>query len=386
MRKLWLWGGAAVVIAGGAAFVVLSGATSPFGGNKKDGNPVPATLEFTTREVVHPQSVALPTRIEFSGPLVAPRTAIVRAKASGTLLDLKVNEGSRVRAGQVLGSIDTSELQSHVTDRAAAVEAAQVALDEAQRQHTAAVGLAAQKFISPTALQTSQSKLDAATSQLKSAQAQLATARIGVREASLAAPISGVVSKRNVVPGEKLSLEQPILTIVDLSSLELAGAVGTHEVSLLRPGMPVEVRVEGVAKPVAGELIRISPAAEAGTRAIGVTVAIDNPKEAFRAGQYALASVVLPDSGLHLTVPALAIVNVSGQDHVWLIDNGALVRRAITTGRRDEAQGLVEVLAGVTASTQVLAAGYDNLREGAKAVVVERTSPTASAAASNAVR
>ncbi|MCB2022751.1 MAG: efflux RND transporter periplasmic adaptor subunit [Rhizobacter sp.] len=386
MRKLWLLGGAAVVIAGGAAFVMLSGATSPFGGDKKDGKPPPATLEFTTREVVRPQNVSLPTRIEFSGPLVAPRTAVVRAKASGTLLDLKVNEGSRVRAGQVLGAIDLAELQSRVTDRSAAVEAAQAALDEAQRQHTAAVGLAAQKFISPTALQTSQSKLDAAISQLKSAQAQLATARIGIREASLVAPISGVVAKRNVVPGEKLSLEQPILTIVDLSLLELAGAVGTHEVSLLRPGMPVEVRVEGVAKPVAGELARIAPAAEPGTRAIGVTVSIENPKEVFRAGQYALGSVVLQDSELHLTVPTLAIVNVSGQDHVWLIDNGALVRRAITTGRRDDAQGRVEVLAGLTASAQVLAAGYDNLREGAKAVVVERAAPTASAAASNAVR
>jgi RND family efflux transporter MFP subunit len=386
MRKLWLLGGVAVVIAGVASFVMLSGAKSPLGSAKSDGKPPPATLEFTTREVVHPQNVALPTRIEFSGPLVAPRTAIVRSKASGTLLDLKVGEGSRVRAGQVLGTIDLAELQSRVTDRSAAVEAAQAALDEAQRQHTAAVGLAAQKFISPTALQTSQSKLDAAISQLKSAEAQLATARIGVRDASLVAPISGIVAKRNVVPGEKLSLEQPILTIVDLSSLELAGAVGTHEVSMLRPGMPVEVRVEGVATPVAGELARIAPAAEPGTRAIGVTVSIENPKEVFRAGQYALGSVVLQDSELHLTVPTLAIVNVSGQDHVWLIDNGALVRRAITTGRRDDAQGRVEVLDGLTASAQVLAAGYDNLREGAKAVVVERAAPTASAAASNAVR
>ena len=385
MRKLWLVGGAAVVIAGAAAFVMLSGATSLTGGAKKEDKPV-ATLEFTSREVVHPQNVAMPTRVEFSGPLVAPRTAIVRSKAAGTLLELKVGEGSRVRAGQVLGSIDTSVVQSQVADRAAAVETAQVALAEAQRQHTAGVGLAEQKFISPTALQTLQSKLDSATSQLKSAQAQLVTARIGVREANLVAPIGGVVSKRSVVPGEKLSLEQPVLTIVDLSQLELAGAVGTHEVSLLAPGMPVEVHVEGVDKAVTGTLARIAPAAEPGTRAIGVTVTIDNPKEMFRAGQYALGRVVLPDSSLHLTVPVLAIVNVSGQDHVWMIDKGALTRRAITTGRRDEAQGLVEVKSGLTASAQVLAAGYDNLREGAKAVVVARSAPTASAAASTAVR
>lgn len=386
MRKLWLIGGAAVVIAAGAAFVVLSGAKSPMhGAGDKDKKP-DVTLEFTSREVVSPKNVALPRRIEFSGSLVAPRTAIVRSKAAGTLLGLKVDEGSRVQAGQVLGAIDLSDLQARVADRTAAVDTARSALDEAQRQHTAASGLAAQNFISPTALQTSQSKLDAATSQLKSAQAQLTAARIGVREANLVAPISGVVSKRSVVPGEKLSIEQPVLTIVDLAELELAGAVGTHEVSLLAPGMPVEVRVEGVNKPVAGKLVRISPAAEPGTRAIGVTITIPNPQERFRAGQYALASIVLPDSGLHLTVPALAIVNVAGQDHVWMIDHGALVRRAITTGQRDDARGLVEVLAGLTPAAQVLAAGYDNLREGAKAVVVERTGPTASAAASSVVR
>ena len=386
MRKLWLIGGAAVVIAAGAAFVVLTGAKSPLNSAKAKDKKTDVTLEFTSREVVSPKNVALPRRIEFSGSLVAPRTAIVRAKAAGTLLDLKVDEGSRVRAGQVLGAIDLSDLQARVSDRAAAVDAAQSARDEAQRQHTAAVGLAAQQFISPTALQTSQSKLDAAASQLKSAQAQLTTARIGVREANLVAPINGVVSKRNVVPGEKLSMEQPVLAIVDLSELELAGAVGTHDVSLLSPGIPVEVRVEGVDKPVAGELIRIAPAAEPGTRAIGVTISIANPQEKFRAGQYALASVVLPDSALHLTVPALAIVNVSGQDHVWVIDHGELVRRAVTTGQRDETQGLVEVLAGLTPAAKVLAAGYDNLREGAKAIVVERTAPTASAAASTVVR
>ena len=385
MRKRWLIGSVAAVAAIGIAFVVVSRAMSA-GADGKKGKPPEVALEFTTQEVVRPLKVAMPLRIEFSGPLVAPRTAVVRAKAAGTLVDLTVSEGSRVRNGQSLGTIDLSDLQSRVTDRSAAVESAQAAFAEAERQHTANVGLSQQNFISPTALQSSQARLDAASAQLKSAQAQLVTARIGVREGSLTAPISGVVSKRNVVPGEKLSMEQPILSIVDLGELELAGAVGTHEVSRLAPGMAVEVRVEGVPQPVAGRLVRIAPAAEPGTRSIGVTVSVPNPNEAFRAGQYALARVVLPDSGQRLTVPELAIGNAAGQDQVWVIDNGTLVRRAVTTGRRDESQGLVEVLAGLTPTTQVLAARFDNLREGAKAVVVSRAAPVASAAASSSAR
>ncbi len=385
MRKQWLVGSIAAVIAVAVASVVVTRAMSRGSDGRQDKGPEVA-LEFTALEVVRPLSVAMPLRIEFSGPLVAPRTAIVRAKAAGTLVSLSVAEGSRVRSGQALGVIDLSDLQSRLTDRSAAVESAQAAYAEAERQHSANVGLAAQKFISPTALQTSQARLDAASAQLKSGQAQLAMARTGIREAALTAPISGVVSKRNVVPGEKLSMEQPILAIVDLDELELAGAVGTHEVSRLTPGMAVEVRVEGAVQPVAGRLVRIAPAAEPGTRSIGVTVTVPNPGEAFRAGQYAIARVTLPDSGQRMTLPALAIGNVSGQDTVWVIDNGVLVRRAVTTGRRDEAQGLVEVLAGLTPTAQVLAARFDNLREGAKAVVVARAGSVASAAASATAR
>jgi RND family efflux transporter MFP subunit len=175
-----------------------------------------------------------------------------------------------------------------------------------------------------------------------------------------------------VVPGEKLSPEQQVLTIVDLQALELAGNVGTHEVSMLSPGMPVEVRVEGAPAPVQGRLARIAPAAEAGTRSIGVTVALANPNETFRAGQYALAAVVLPDTTQRLLLPASAVGSTSGQDHVWVLENGALLRRAITTGRHDDATGRVEVLQGLAPGAQVLAARFDNLREGAKAVVVAK--------------
>ncbi len=115
-------------------------------------------LEFVAAEVALPTMARMPLTIEFSGPLVAPRTAVVRAKAAGTLLTLNVAEGSRVKAGQVIGAIDLADLQSRAADRAALVESAQANLIEAERQNTANVGLAAQNFISPTALQTSQAR------------------------------------------------------------------------------------------------------------------------------------------------------------------------------------------------------------------------------------
>ncbi|HEX6705916.1 MAG TPA: efflux RND transporter periplasmic adaptor subunit [Albitalea sp.] len=383
-RRIWVGGTIAALVLAGLAL-----ALAPRLGNgskgSKDGNKPPVTLEFLPSEVVKPALSSMPLLIEFSGPLVAPRTAVVRAKAGGTLLALSVGEGARVRAGQVLGDIDLADLQSRVADRAAAVEAAQVSLQDAERQHAANVGLASQSFISSTALQSSQAKLDAARAQLKSAQAQLASTKVGMREAALVAPIAGIVGKRHVVPGEKVSAEQPLVTVVDLSSLELAGSVGTHEVSRLAPGQAVQVRVEGQGEPVTGRIDRIAPAAEAGTRAIGVVVVLDNRKELFRAGQYAQASVQLADDTQRMNLPLTAVGQSSGQDYVWTVEHEALVRRIVITGRKDAVQGRVEVTKGLAPDAQVLSARFDNLKEGAPAkVVAQRAGPTAAAATASA--
>jgi RND family efflux transporter MFP subunit len=379
MRKHWVMAAAAMLglAAIGAAALSVQQARQAEETRKKAAAEV--ALEFVANEVALPLLTTLPTSVEFAGPLVAPGTAVVRSKASGTLLALNVAEGSRVRAGQTLGQLDLADLNSRVAERSAALESARAQLSQAERQHAANQRLADQQFISGTALEASGTSLESARAQFAAAQAQLGTSRVSLRDAELVAPIAGVVAKRHVLPGEKLSVEQNVLTIVDLARLELAGSVGTHEVSLLRVGMAVDVQVEGMAAPVVGRLERIAPAAEAGTRAIGVTIAVANPKEMFRAGQYAIARVQLRDDTQRLTIPATAVTQSAGQDQVWVIEAGALVRRAVTTGRRDAVQGRVEVLSGLTPTAQVLTARYDNLREGGKASVVSVRSAVASA-------
>jgi RND family efflux transporter MFP subunit len=374
MRKTWVIGGAGVAVAIGIVTAIAVGRADANAPAKQD-KKAEAVLQFARSEVVAPQLAAMPVHIEFSGPLVAPSTAIVRAKAAGTLLALSVAEGSRVKAGQLLGRVDLSELDARVAERRAMLEQAKAQLAQAERTHQANVRLANEKFISPNALDGSQAALDTARAQLRAAQAQLDTMQVGLRNAELVAPISGVVAKRYVVPGEKLAPEQQVLNIVDLQTLELAGVVGTHEVSALAPGMPVEVKVEGATAPVHGKIARISPAAEPGTRSIGVTVTIPNPKEVFRAGQYAIAQAEVPDPAQRLTVPMAAVGSTAGMDHVWVIEKGALVRRAITTGRRDDASGRIEVLQGLAPGAQVLAARFDNLREGSKAAVAAQAVP-----------
>jgi RND family efflux transporter MFP subunit len=352
-------------------------------------------LEFAAREVVQPTLARLPGMVEFSGPLVAPQTALVRAKAGGTLLDLSVAEGSRVKAGQVLGRIELADLVSRMAERNANLESMRASLVQAERTHASNERLVTQQFISQIALENSRAALDTARANFDAAKASLDTTRVASRDGVLIAPISGIVSKRHVLPGEKVSPEQQVLAIVDPARLELAGNVGTHEVARIAAGMPVQIEVEGLGQTVAGRIARIAPAAEPGTRSIGVTIELANPQERLHAGQYALARALLPDDADRLTLPASAIGNASGQDHVWVIEAGQLARRAVTVGRRDPRVGRLEILQGVSPSSLVLAARFDNLREGAKAIIVAARAapqtpaaggaPVASAAASEPV-
>ena len=382
MRKQWLVGAGVAIIVAAVALAVVSRAKSS--DDSKDKKPE-VTLEFTPAEVTKPAFAALPERIEFSGSLMAPRTAVVRAKAAGTLLSLSVTEGNRVKAGQPLGTIDLADLQSRAAERSAGVDSAQARVVEAERAHAANEGLARQQFISANALESSRATLEAARAQLKSTQAALATSKLGIREAALTAPIGGVIGRRNVLPGEKVSAEQELMTVVDLSVLELAGVVGTHQISALKPGQTLSVRIEGATAPVKGRIDRIAPSAEPGTRGIRVVVVLANPDEAFRAGQYASAVVMLEDAAQRLTVPIASIGQASGQDYVWTVENGVLVRRIVITGRRDSVGGRVEVTQGLTPELQVLGARFDSLKEGAPAkIVAKAVAPTAPAASASA--
>ena len=377
MRKRLVFGVAAIVVAIAGGFAIKAGrgaaavpASAALAANAPDAAASEVPLDFTPNEAARPVQLALPQVVEFSGPLVAPNTAIVRAKATGTLLSLDVQEGQRVKAGESLGRIDVSDLQSRVAERSANLAAVRTTLDQAQRTHDSNIGLANDKFISPIALDNSKSQLESAKAGVAAAQAALDSSRIALRDASLNAPISGIVSKKYVVSGEKVTAEQQVVTIVDLHMLELAGTVGTQEVGRLSTGMAVTLKIEGLDKPIDGKLARIAPAAEAGTRSIGVVVQLQNPKEAMRAGQYAVAQVQIGDATPRLTVPISAISSASGQEYVWTVENGKLLRRTVTTGRRDPVKGRAEVLDGLTADAPVLGARFDNLREGAKARVV----------------
>ena len=157
--------------------------------------------------------------------------------------------------------------------------------------------------------------------------------------------------------------------------------VPANDVPEIRVAMPVELTIDGfVARTFAGSVERINPTTEAGTRAILVFVQIPNPDAALRGGMFATGRIRLAAGAAVPTLPAAAIRTDAGQSYVWLVEDGRLVRRAVTLGRRDEASARVELKSTLPAGAQVLAARFDNLKEGGPAVLRAVPAPKAAGA------
>jgi RND family efflux transporter MFP subunit len=305
-----------------------------------------------------------------SGTLQPVRQAVIKAKVAGDVHQITVREGESVQAGQVLARIDTTDLESRLVDRVGALESARAQLALAEKTRSMNVRLLNDKFISQNAFDSAESSFSVAKGNVKSMEAQVQLARNALKDALAITPLSGIVAKRHVQPGEKVAIEAPLVTVVDLKDLEVQALVPAVDVPELRIGMPVEFSVDGFGeRRFTGRVERINPSTEAGTRAILVYVGLPNNDATLRGGMFATGRIALAASAPAPTLPATAIRTEAGQSYVWAIDNGKLVRRIVLLGRRDEASGRVEIKTALAGNVPVLASKFDNLKDGAPALV-----------------
>ena len=331
---------------------------------------VPAALQFVEGDVAYVERRPLDRWLPVSGTLQAVRQAVVKAKIAGDVEALTVREGEAVRAGQKLARINSPDLAARLAERQGALESARAQLALAEKTRSMNLRLLADKFISQNAFDGTESTYDVARGNLKSAEAQVQVARNALADADVVAPLSGIVARRHVQTGEKVAVESPIVTIVDLTDLEVQALVPALDVPELVPGMPVELAVDGFGeRRFAGRIERINPSTEPGTRAIIVYVALPNPDAALRSGMFATGRIALAASAPLPTLPAIAVRSEAGQSYVWTIERGRLAKRIVSTGRRDETSGRVEIRSTLAPDTPVLAARFDNLKDGAPALV-----------------
>ena len=361
-----------LVIGGvGGAFALRSGKKPQEAGpDGPAGKAAPVALQFAPGDLAYVEPRPLSRWLPVSGTLQAVRQAIVKAKVAGDVRQITVREGETVQAGQILARIDTTDLDSKLIDRTGALESARAQLALAEKTRAMNVRLLNDKFISQNAFDSAESSFSVAQGSVKSMEAQVQLARNALKDAVATAPLTGVVSKRHVQPGEKVAIEAPLVTVVDLKDLEVQALVPAIDVPELRIGMPVEFAVDGFGeRRFAGRVERINPSTEPGTRALLVYVGLPNSDALLRSGMFATGRIALAASAPAPTLPATAVRTEAGQSYVWVIDGGKLSRRIVSLGRRDEATGMVELKTTLPANLPVLAARFDNLKDGAPALV-----------------
>jgi len=364
--------GAAVVllvvgaIGGTVAMRVIKKVNETPGG--KGGPPV--VLEFSPGDLTRVEAQPLSRWLPVSGAVQPVRQATVKAKVSGDVRQITVREGETVRVGQLLARIDTADLEAKLLERTGALESARAQLAMAAKTQATNQALLKQNFISQNAYDNSESSSGVFQGSVKSAEAQVQLARNALRDAVATSPLAGQVAKRHVQPGEKVGFDSPLVTIVDLTEMELQAAVPASDVPELAIGKAVELTIDGFGeRRFSGRVERINPSAEPGTRAILVYVGIPNADGALRGGMFATGRVALAASAPVATLPATAVRTDAGQTFVWTVEGGKLVRRGIVTGRRDDAAGRIEVKTALAPGVPVLAARFDNLKDGAPAIV-----------------
>jgi len=358
-----------IVFIAGTVIAVAAGGYAAVRGKRAEQKPAAAApvAEFLPNDLYVVEPGALERSLPLTGSLTPLTEATVKAKVAGELMAVTVREGESVKQGQVLARIDLTEVGAKVAAREADVAAAKAQLVWAEKNRNQQKALLEKSFISQSAFDNIQSNYEVAVAKLHAADAELVVARKSQGDAVLVAPFSGIVSLRHAQPGERVALDAKVISIVDLSQLQLEASVPPAAIGQVKIGQTMNFRVEGFGeREFAGRIERINPAATAGSRSISVYAVIDNREGLLRGGMFAQGALTLSRVDNALAVPASAVREEIGQTFVYAIQDGMVKRKNVKVGAPDPA-GRVQVHEGLAAGDRIVRVNLGSLREGVTA-------------------
>lgn len=335
-------------------------------------------LDLAPGDVVTARRSALARTLEVSGGLKAVNSAVVKAKVAAELRTLTVREGDRVKAGQVIGQLDTVELDWRLRQAEQTAASARAQFGIARRTLENNRALVAQGFISPTGLETSVDNEAAARANHEAAVAAVELARKARADGTLVAPIAGLVSQRLAQPGERVPVDGRIVEIVDLARVELEAAVAPEDVVQFALGQRATLQVDGLPEPLAARVARINPSAQTGSRSVLVYLAVD-PNPALRQGLFARGRVAVAEVQ-GIAVPLAAVRTDLSQPYVLQVNNGKATLKTVKLGARGELAGQAWVIVsdGLAEGATVLTGSAGAVRDGTP---VRLVGPAAASAA-----
>lgn len=287
----------------------------------------------------------LPTVVEAPATVRPAERASIAAKLTGTVATFPLGLGQPVNAGDVLLTLNAPEADARVHQ-------AQAQLAEADRNATRQRTLVASGVNPSDALRDAEDRL-------RYAQAALAEAEALLAYATVRAPFAGVITEKNVLPGDLATPGAPLLVLESTQRLRAEGGIPEKASASLRIGSAVQVLIDDATAPVTGQLEEMAGAADAVSRSVLVKVAL--PAGAARSGQFARLRV---ETGVAdaLLVPADALTRLGQMERVFIAAQDRASLRLVKTGRSSGDR--VEILSGVNPGERVIVAPPAALRDG----------------------
>lgn len=352
-----------------------------------------------------PGAAAGGSLLDASGYVVARRQATVAAKITDKVMEVLIEEGQHVKAGQVVATLDQTNIRAAYDQAVAQQHQAQAALSEvrvqlgnAERNYKRDQGLVAQHFISDSDLDTARTAYENLQAQLETAKRNVEVADEGVKVAQrnlddtvVRAPFDGVVTTKDAQPGEIVSpisagggfTRTGIGTIVDMDSLEVEVDVNESFINRVHPDQPCTVRLNAYTDwEIPAYVIAVIPTADRSKATVKVRVGFrkkDDPRILPEMGARVafLSDAPAPAAGPQplargVLVPVDAVQTEGGSNSetgaVFVLRaDGTVERRAVRLGARGS-DGQT-VLSGLSSGERVALGDLGKLKDGAKVKV-----------------
>ena len=304
-----------------------------------------------------PVETAMPERADISATYEATTTiasdadAPVVAKVGGEIVRLLAEEGDRVVAGQVLAELDGDRLRLEMLS-------AKADLDQVRSEYSRYTDLAARGLVS-------EAMFEGLKYDLEALEASYQLARLNFEYSKIRAPISGVVSSRDVKLGQAIGASDVAFRITDTSELLAYLQIPQAELAKISAGQPATLRVDAIPDArYAATIARISPTIDVRNGTFRATAFIDNNSGDLAPGMFARFSIAYDRHTDALIIPVSALVEEDEETSVYVVGDGEVSRRTIETGIRSGS--LVEVVGGLSGDEEIVVRGQSGLREGSK--------------------
>ena len=337
------------------------------------------------------------TTVTANGYVVARTKASVSAKAAGRLAYLGVSEGSYVRRGEVIARLDNADVQAAVAQAQANVASADALVIEAlsDRDQLArdAGRLRDIRISNPTLVSTqdleaatsravqADARLNAAMARKRSAEAGLRMAHAGNENTIIRAPFTGTVLRKDAEVGEVVApsvggglTRGAVVTMADLSTLEVEVDVNEAYIGRIASGRPARITLDAYPDTTfRGAVRQVVPTADRQRATVQVKVSIDDrdprilpemgAKVDFLEPQQRVVGTIAPPR-TSIRIPAAAVKSDAGTSVVWIVRDGRLSKRPVTTG--PVSGGFLEVRSGLSGGEQLMTGGVEAPVEGMK--------------------